>query len=466
MISVQNHQRLLNGNNFVIFLLVLFGITSCAAKKITATKRVEVVEINSKSKERVFSSAAEKKRYEDSIARIATPFDLDNSSNQNTITNTNTATSTTVGKVLSSDPNRIHNIAIVLPFNLDQIPLGQYVDDSTKQLAADSRNAVEFYLGCQMARDKFQSQDLQTNVYFLDDKNDSSTLVAVFNKKPFPNVDYIIGPIGFKNLKTAADLAKSNQITLISPFANAMYFKENGYYYNANASLITQYDNILNQTKTKFSGKILEVIYDGKDSTAENIDILKDIASKYYGYGSIKYTSLRASDDIAKALTISDTLSQRVVLVYSSKDVYVKSVLAKLKSIKNDLQIFTSSCTKNTKTLADVKYPHDIYTVYPYKTDNVNNSIFSDKFEAKYMKKPTEIAYQAFDLMMHLFNILDKNQNLQENSYNYSADFDNVQTKFQFKPILNKNGNVDFYDNSFMYLYKYAAGSFSVVSPN
>jgi len=461
MISVQNHRQLLNGNNFLIVMMIFFGATSCGAKKLGASKKTEVVEINKKTTKREFSSAAEKKRYEDSIARLAVPFDLEDGK-KDKITNSKSNTSSDLPKVIK-DANRIHNIAVILPFNLDQIPLGQYVDDSTKQLSIDSKNAVEFYLGCQMARDKFQSQSLETNVYFLDDKNDSLTYASLFTRKPFPNVDFVVGPIGYKNLKMAADLTKSNQIPMISPFANSMYIKDNSYYFNANASLITQYKYLMEQSKAKFPTKTLEVIYDGKDSLAESINILKEIVDKYYSYSNIKYTSLRPTDDVTKLMTTADTLSQRIILIYSSKDVYIKPVIAKLKPLKNDLQIFTSSCAKNAKALADVKFPHDIYTVYSYNADNINANVFNDKFEEKYLKKPTEIAFQAYDLMMHLFATLDKNQNLQDNSYNYSADFDNTQTKFQFKPVLSKNGNVDYYDNTFMYLYKYSGGSFSVV---
>ena len=221
---------------------------------------------------------------------------------------------------------------------------------------------------------------------------------------------------------------------------------------------------MLQQTKIKFPSKVLEVIYDGKDSTADNINLLKDIADQYYGNSGIKYFSLSSADDIVKAMIQTDTLSQRLILIYSSKDVYVKSVIGKIKLIKNDLQIFTSSCVKNTKALADVKYPHGIYTVYPYNTGNINYTLFDGKFEAKYMKKPTEIAFQAFDIMMHLFNLLDKNQTLQDNSYNYSADFDNTQSKFQFKAVLNENGKIDYFDNNVMYLYKYNVGNFSILN--
>lgn len=464
MILVQNHQRLLNGNNFLALLVIIFGITSCGAKKITSTQRIEVVEINAKSNQLNFNSAEEKKRYDDSIAKNATVFDLDVPTKIESIKDSIKVIYDGLPKVLNNDPNRIHNIAVIVPFNLDQIPLGQYVDDSTKQLAIDSKNAVEFYLGCQMARQKFKSSQLKTNVYFLDDKNDSLTFNKLFNQKPFPNVDYVVGPIGYKNLKLAADLAKTNQISLISPFANSMYIKENAYYYNANASLKTQYSFIIDYIKTNFPSATLEVIFDGKDSTAESINILKNMSSETLGDLQVKYVSLKSTDDVTKSMIQADTLSKRFVLIYSSKDVYIKSIIAKLKSIKNDLQIFTSSCIKNTKALADIKYPHDIYTVYPYKTDNVNNSVFSDQFEEKYKKKPTEIAFQAYDLMMHLFNMMDKNQSIFDNTYNNSIDFDNTSTKYQFKQVTNKAGNIDYYDNSFMYLYKYQSGNFVAVS--
>lgn len=460
MTLVLNRPQLLNGNNYIIIVfLSILGFTSCAAQKIKASKSVEVVPIKTNTAPAV-SDISTTKTKEDSIIRKPTIFDIDNPVKENNI-----PTPISAPKIVNNDPDRIHNVAVILPFFLDQISLGQYVDDSTKQLSADSKNAMEFYLGCQLAREQFESEHLQTNVYFLDDKNDSSTMASLFKLKPFPNVDYIIGPIYSKNLRVAADLAKNYQIPMISPLANSMYIKDNPYYFNAVASLKSQYVYILEQIKNKFPAKMVEVLYDGQDSTAESINILKTLADKYYTYTGIKYTSLQAWNDAAKILSQPDTISERVVLIYSSKDSYVKSVIAKLKPIKNHLQIFTSSCVKNTKALVDTKNPHTIYTAYPFNNDNPNFSAFALKYEGKYSKKPTEIANQGYDLMMHLFYVLDKNQTLQDNTYNYTADFDNTQTKFQFKPVLNKNVNVDYYDNTFLYLYRYVNGIFSIATP-
>jgi hypothetical protein len=60
---------------------------------------------------------------------------------------------------------------------------------------------------------------------------------------------------------------------------------------------------------------------------------------------------------------------------------------------------------------------------------------------------------------------MEKGVLLPDNTFNLSADFYNTQTKFQFKPILNKNENIDFYDNTYLNLYKYTNGTFVLVAP-
>ncbi|HUM52937.1 MAG TPA: ABC transporter substrate-binding protein [Chitinophagales bacterium] len=448
MISVQNRQQQLNGNNFFLFLLLFCGFSSCAAKKITATKTVEVVAIN--------TNGLTKK--EDSVKTKAVAIDIFDAE-------TTPKTPSNPIKIANEDPTRIHNIVVLLPFFLDQIPLGNYVDDSTKVLSADSKNAMDFYLGCQMARQSYNSPDLNLNVYFMDDKNDSLKIASSFKSKPFPNVDYIVGPITGKILKTAADLAKYNQVNMISPVVNSMFIKSNPYYFNANASLKSQYSFILDKLLQQNNNKTIEIIYDGLDSTAENISNLKYIVNDVYKLSNVKYISLRATDDITKKLAIDDTLSERVAIIYSSKEPYIKSIIAKIKPIKNHFSIYTSSCLKNSKGLADLKLTDDVYCVYPYNTTNTNNAQFAEKFEALYQKKPTDLCFQAYDIMMHLFNLIENKQHLQDNLFSLTANAKNTQTKFQFKPIINKNGEIDFYDNTFMYQYKLSYGSFVLTNP-
>lgn len=457
MTSAPSRRLLLNGNNLLAFLFILVGISSCAAKKITASelasstiRNAEVVAINT-PKEKVMPDD------EDSLNRKPVIFDLENENTAPKIEKTEPV------KVTTQDD--IRNIAVLLPFNLDQIPLGKYADDTTKQLSIDSKNAIEFYLGCQMAREKFEGRKATTNVYFLDSKNDSATMEAIFERKPFPNVDYIVGPLYFTTLSLAADLAKQHEIPLISPLANSMYIRNNPFYYNANASLRSQYSFLLETIKAKYPSKTVEVIYDGKDSLAENISMLKDLAGNYFSYGNIHFTSIQTWDDITKTMLQQDTVSERVILVYSSKESYIKTVLSKLKPIKNPLRIFTSSCVKNTKLLVDNKFQHTVFTAYPYNNKTPNYAIFSSKYEEKFIKKPSEISFQGYDILMYLFNILETNQELSNSTYNFSNNFDLTQLKLQFKPVLNKNGEINYYDNTNLYLYRYVNGIFEIATP-
>jgi ABC-type branched-subunit amino acid transport system substrate-binding protein len=446
MTLVPSRLRPSNGNRYFILLLI-FLISSCATKKIAGTKNAEVIPITPKKPKNA-------QVQEDSIKKKTTPFDIDNG---------NVPSKTP--KVSKNDVNSIYNVAVILPLYLDQIPLGYYADDSTKQLNTDSRTALAFYTGCQMAHEKFESSKLNMNVYFVDDKNDSATMVSLFKRKPFPNVDYIVGPATSKNLQLATDLSKRSQVPLISPVENSLYIKDNPYFFSAFPSLKTQYAYLLEKIKAKFPNKTLEVIYDGQDASAESITILKEMESDYYKSGMVKYTSLHSGDDIAEKMTIADTTSDRVILIYSSKETYVKPVIAKLKPVKNELYIFTSSVSKNIKALADTKYPHTIYTSYPFNTETPNFSALSLKFEEKSKRKPDELVAQGYDVMMHLFNMLESRQNLQDNSHSNSIDFDNTQGKFIFKPILNKSGGIDYYDNTFLYLYTFVNGTFVISTP-
>lgn len=455
MTSVQSLLQPLNGNKLLLILLVLFGISSCAAKKLGETavkppksKNAEVVPLQLPTSTTISNR-------EDSTIRKPVIFDLDKSS----------LPSSTDTKPATTQKSNQQNIAVILPFYLDQIPIGAYADDTTKQLSVDSKNAMDFYLGCQMAREKFTGNSTNINVYFLDDKNNAETLSNLFSSKPFPNVNYIIGAFTAANTQTIADYARKNQVYHISPLHNTLVIKDNPFYFNAIPSSTTQYNFIFESIKKTLGSKKLEIIYDSNDSLTRSYTELNDLALQYFSPFAIKFTSLQASEDVLKAMTQPDSTSERIILIYSTKDSYVKTILGKLKGIKNPLKIYTTSCVRFTKPLVDSKYPHSIFTAYPFANSGANYSVFDQKYEERFIRKPSEISFQGYDLMLFLFNILENKQEISSNSNTFSNNFDLSQTKFEFKPVLNKNGEIDYYDNSFMYLYRYVNGNFELSTP-
>jgi ABC-type branched-subunit amino acid transport system substrate-binding protein len=454
MTSVPSLRLPLNGNNLLLIFLLIFGISSCAAKKLGTSelkppkaKNAEVVPIQT-------PTAGAVKNTEDSATRNPVIFDLDKSS---------LPSSADTRPVVKPETNP-YNIAVILPFFLDQIPIGKYADDTTKQLSGDSKIAMDFYLGCQMAREKFSGNSINANVYFLDDKNEAETLEKLFTQKPFPQVNYIIGSFSAANTKTLADFAKQHEIVHISPVHHNTDVTENPFYFNANASQKGQYAYLLDIIK-KSGAEKLEIIYDSNDSLTRSTYELQELARTYFNAGAIKFISVQAFEDAGKLLTQADTLSERAILFYSSKDTYIKSVLSKLKPVKNPLKLYAPSAVRFTKSLVDSKYPHTVFMAYPYTNEGANYSVFEQKYEEKYVRKPSELSFQGYDLMLYLFNILENKLSLSSNGNTFSNNFDNCQTKFEFKPVLNKNGAIDYYDNTFMYLYRYVNGNFELTTP-
>ena len=52
MTSVPNRLQLLNGNNLLIFFLLFASISSCASKKISSTKNIEIIEVGDKTRKK------------------------------------------------------------------------------------------------------------------------------------------------------------------------------------------------------------------------------------------------------------------------------------------------------------------------------------------------------------------------------------------------------------------------------
>ncbi|MBP6154756.1 MAG: hypothetical protein KA457_08040, partial [Chitinophagales bacterium] len=113
----------MNGNNILIFLFLIASISSCSSKKISQISKTEYIEVggnlkknnNNKSVEVVEINTAPIKKA-DSILTQPVEFNIskeqfNKESNSNLLTND-----------LTKDTKHPYNIAVILPFYLDQIP--------------------------------------------------------------------------------------------------------------------------------------------------------------------------------------------------------------------------------------------------------------------------------------------------------------------------------------------------------
>src|SRR4051812_11250180 len=111
MTLVQSLRQLLSGNNIIVCLFLSVVISSCGTRQISGIQKTEVVPITPKKKN--ITSAQE-----DSVTRKPSAIDIENP------------------VVPKTEGGKIYNVAVILPFFLDQIALNVYADDTTKILSA------------------------------------------------------------------------------------------------------------------------------------------------------------------------------------------------------------------------------------------------------------------------------------------------------------------------------------------
>ncbi len=459
MTLAPSHQQLSSGNNiFLVLISLILLITSCGAgKKMSDSKKqTEVVELNIKR---------------DSVAKHTVPLDIldidevKSNTKESIIENESKVDSVVLPITTTQTQTKdVYKIAVVLPFLLNQIPLsGVYVDDSSKILLPDSKKAMDFYLGCKIAKEEIQNYNKHTNVYFIDDKNNSEELNNLANSSVLKNADYIIAPFNVNQVKILADFAKSNQKIVFSPTVNSIYaVKNNPFFYSVTPSLFAQYQYLLQNIQQKHPQKKIEIIYNEVDSLSEKITFLKHIIAQNSKYpnAEIKYEiyNFNTSENIASKLYIQDTLSDRIILICSSNETYIKNVINKLAPIKNKLQIYANSTIRFSKSIITAKnFKHQLFTTYAYNS-NAATKIFSQKYVDKYVKQPTEISFLGYDMMKFILQKIENNEIISEQNTNSYNEF--IQSNFNFIPNINSLGTIDYYDNVGLNLYQLTNGVF------
>lgn len=454
MISVQNHLQLLSGNNkIVLFLLVIGMFTSCAAgKKSGSSNGANVTEI------------VEPNIVKDTIKKEVIPFDVIEEIKDSVKSEIKEEVKPITSQITPEILKDKYRISVVLPFILKQIPLsGVYVNDTTKQLLPDSKKAMDFYLGCKLAYEEISNYSKKLNVYFLDDNNNPTDLIGLLDGSIFDKSDYIIAPFDNEQVKMLAEFGKVNQKIVLSPTVNSIYItRDNPYYYSVNPTLNSQYQFILDKIKDATPNTTIEVVYSSTDSISENISLLKNIIAQNIKSGSnvnIQYYDLISTTNVAQQLYSKDTISKRVVLLYSSNLNYIKPILNQMGSIKNPLDIYTNSSVRYSKNLVTTKnFKQRIYCPAAYDANNDQTKIFKQKYIDKFIKEPTELSYLGYDLMKLLFYKIDKNETLQTNSTSIYNEF--IQQDFNFVPINNTKGELQYYDNAYLNMLHFSNGAF------
>ena len=159
-----------------------------------------------------------------------------------------TSIDTTKAKAINKATKPSYNVALVLPFKLDQtLALDMVAMAKTKtNFPLVSAYAIDFYLGFKAAIDSLTTKDFEINLELYDeDEKDSLKHTQLLSELKSKQIDFIFGPLYANGFKSIAQKAKELSIPIITPITqqNKMLYN-NVYASKANPSQYTLLESL------------------------------------------------------------------------------------------------------------------------------------------------------------------------------------------------------------------------------
>ncbi len=442
MISAQSRLLQLNGNNFILFLVILSFL--CNLFACGTSKSITPVEASKKSSEPVkvsphkevpvtHDTVAKKEVLVPHTGKIDTPVHVPvQSKASNQMSGAKPFGSKTLSHI---------KIAALLPFGANNS------DSST--INGRSR-FVQFYAGMKLALDQYEESSLSpvsVHVYDVSDLDETQNTLKELEKN-LPSV--IIGPYKADALKYAAEWAKKNKITLISPWISSSSITTgNPYYLQMKAGLNAHFKAINEHVRKHFNPSSVFLVSRSESESRAKYFNLPDSTP----FKEVHFTEdeLAQSQDILfEPFFQAEGPTVFILPMLSNKDEnYVYQFLRRLSSEKKDRQVVVYG----TYRWLDLK--SDIIDYLSTLKVRLSMSNFSEsdqvsvkgcrmKYYEHYGEFPSSDALEAYDLVHFVLNELNQKT---------AASSSYLQTQFEIEPVYKSNvqeNMIDYFENRYV----------------
>jgi LysM repeat protein len=117
--------------------------------------------------------------------------------------------------------NATYNVALLLPFNLDDATAALEAPEIRKTSEFENFNYFQFYAGFMLAADSLGKYGLHARIQVLngDKLDDTLTIKQTLRKPGMDKMDLIVGPVYANSFSIAARFAKKHEIGIINPLS-------------------------------------------------------------------------------------------------------------------------------------------------------------------------------------------------------------------------------------------------------
>lgn len=376
------------------------------------------------------------------------------------------------------------NVAILLPFYLQENSKREYIDSSRlvkgkrnyKVISRPgdwifdwSRDFVELYEGILVAADTLRSLGLNINLNVFDIKSDTIELTRLIKQGKLDHMDLIIGPVWSRNLSIVAAYAEQLGIPVVSPVPlfNNQVLLNNPDLFLANSSLEVAQKTLAKKVSEYYDHNFVFIYADtsGNDRDVKNFKdmILSDLSNKM-PYEEIKFKeflfysrSAFGNDSINRlGHALSDKSKNVVIIASEDAPVIGETIMSTHAFLKRfDIKVFGYPSMRDMNNL-DPKYYFDLGVMLysPYWIDYTKKDVkqFNSDFRQKFLTEPNELSYawQGYDIAYYfLSGLAIHGKDFISHPEIHNPDL--LQNQFDFRRIRQTDG----FENQKLYLIKY-----------
>ena len=346
--------------------------------------------------------------------------------------------------------NKSLNVVYLLPFmsNTNNV-------DFEKNITANI--ATDFYLGTSIALDSLRKHGVSVHIKTFDTQNNRQKIRSIFSALDLNNVDVIIGPMFYENIKLVSNLTRGKSIPIISPVSKKDHSVISYGNIVQEVPLFDELkDKILSYIKDNYTDQNIIVIGDDKKESAEKIN---NIASNLQVIDTVKQITLIKPDKgYIKPTLFREKLSQTTdnwVVLATDDAVVTRDVINNLGVLPEDYKTIFFGLNKGDNfdkqkdinhQLAHVNFHYPEYSFIDYENENVKD--FIARYKRMNFADPSEYSFKGFDITYDILLRLASFENY--NSALNAGSSERMSTKFNYE---SKTGNG--FINKGVYLVKY-----------
>lgn len=356
-----------------------------------------------------------------------------------------------------------YNIAVVLPFLADKVPLNYtpYQLDTNIYLSPTTQNALDFYMGAKMATEDYKSKK-KINLFFLDDMGSEYQVKKVIAERPFPEVDVIVSNYSNQILK----YSKAKEIPLFCPFESDINTEPYEQLIFTSSSQREQSNYLLKKALNNYPEAAVYIVQDLNDDTSRYLvnNAQRFLKEEYNITPTIYNNSSFSSANYGDSTSTFQSISSSIVYIASNKESFVRNTLPKFQSNSSPTYIIGTQSWASWKGLDAGNSTSSVYipTQELAKVSTTYKENFSSRFLNEFQKSDNSIAYLGYDLITYLIAGLDNNI-LSEQPTSSFLNLKPIQYNFEFTPSI-MNDEIQNVQNNKIAILKLERGRFVLVN--